>query len=59
MSLVALLISQARQKPDFAAVFDGSALHASYGLWSARSAGLAKRLQGAGLQAMFERNRHE
>ncbi|MDD2919141.1 AMP-binding protein [Rhodoferax sp.] len=51
MSLVDLLIRQARLKPDFAAVFNGTALHASYGQWAARSAGLAQRLQAAGLRS--------
>jgi len=51
MSLVDLLIRQARLKPDFAAVFNGTVLHASYGQWAARSAGLAQRLQAAGLQS--------
>ncbi|BCO26021.1 long-chain-fatty-acid--CoA ligase [Rhodoferax lithotrophicus] len=49
MSLVDLLIRQARQQPECAAVFSGTALHATYGQWAARSAGLAQGMRQAGL----------
>lgn len=50
MSLVDLLIRQARQQPERAAVFRGTALHATYGQWAARSAGLAQVMRQAGLE---------
>jgi long-chain acyl-CoA synthetase len=49
MSIVDLLIRQARLQPERAAVFSGATVHASYGQWAARSAGLALRMQEAGL----------
>jgi long-chain acyl-CoA synthetase len=50
MSLVDLLIRQARQQPVGAAVYSGAALHATYGEWAARSAGLAQVMRQTGLQ---------
>ena len=49
MSLVDLLLRQARLGPDRPAIFQGTSPHASYGQWAARSAGLAARLTAAGL----------
>ncbi len=49
MSLAHLLLRQARARPDAPGLFHVAALHASYGLWAARSAGLAMRLRQAGL----------
>ena len=49
MSLVDVLIRQARLQPERPAVFSGTTVHASYGQWAARSAGLAQRLRDAGL----------
>jgi long-chain acyl-CoA synthetase len=49
MSLAHLLMRHARQTPDRAAIYAGTELHASYGQWAARSAGLALRLRAAGL----------
>ncbi len=51
MSLAHLLVRHARATPQRAAVFHGAALHATYGEWAARSAGLAARLREAGLVA--------
>jgi len=49
MSLAHLLLRQARAQPDRPAIFEGSAAHASYGQWAARSAALAQHLRDAGL----------
>lgn len=49
MSLVDVLIRQARLQPERAAVFSGTAVYASYGQWAARSASLALHMQAAGL----------
>ncbi|HEX2530264.1 MAG TPA: AMP-binding protein [Burkholderiaceae bacterium] len=49
MSLAHLLVRHARQSPERAAIYNGAALHATYGQWAARSAGLALRLRAAGL----------
>lgn len=49
MSLAHLLLRQARHAPERAAIYNGTELHASYGQWAARSAGLAVRLRDAGL----------
>ena len=49
MSLVELLVRQARLAPDRGAIFNGTSLHATYGQWAARSAALAGHLRGAGL----------
>lgn len=49
MSLAHLLLRHALQTPDRAAIFNGTVVHATYGLWAARSAALAQRLQAAGL----------
>ncbi|MFZ4479824.1 MAG: class I adenylate-forming enzyme family protein [Rhodoferax sp.] len=49
MNLVHLLLRQARQQPGRAAIYSGTAVHASYGQWAARSAGLAKHLLASGL----------
>jgi len=48
--LAQLLVRQARLRPGEAAVFEGSAPHASFGQWADRSAALAQRLRAAGLQ---------
>ena len=61
MSLAHLLLRHAQQTPDRAAIFCGTRLHASYGQWAARSAGLAQRMQVAGLMpgdrvVLFMRN---
>ena len=61
MNLAHLLLRQARQQPDANAIYHGSAVHASYGQWSQRSAALAQRLIESGLQpgervALFMRN---
>ncbi len=50
MSLAHLLTRQARQRPDAPAIFEGCQPHATHLQWAARSAGLAARLRGAGLQ---------
>ena len=50
MNLAQLLARQARAAPDRATVFDGPRPWASHAGWAARSAGLAQRLRGAGLQ---------
>ena len=47
MSLAHLLAQQARRQPGAPAILHGTALHASYLDWAARSAGLAKRLRAA------------
>jgi len=49
MSLAHLLLRHAREAPERAAVYSGTALHATYGQWAARSAGLAVRMRAAGL----------
>lgn len=49
MSLVDVLIRQARFQPERAAVFNGTAVYASYGQWAARSASLALHMLEAGL----------
>ncbi len=49
MSLAHLLLRHAQMDPERAAIFNGTALHASYGQWAARSAAVAQRLQAAGL----------
>jgi long-chain acyl-CoA synthetase len=61
VTLAHLLLRQARQQPAQPAIFEGGALHASYGEWAARSAALARRLRGSGLNPgdrvlMFMRN---
>lgn len=61
MNLAHLLLRQARQSPERAAIYNGAVLHASYGQWAARSAGLAQRLTASGLRAgdrvvLFMRN---
>lgn len=50
MSLAHLLLRHARLSPDQDAIFHGTEVHASYGAWAARSAGLARRFIEAGLQ---------
>jgi long-chain acyl-CoA synthetase len=50
MSLVQALLRQAHLAPDRPAIFFGPQEWASYGEWAARSAALADRLHGAGLQ---------
>ncbi|HYC41988.1 MAG TPA: AMP-binding protein [Noviherbaspirillum sp.] len=50
MSLAHLLIRHARQSPERAAILNGTAVHATYGEWAARSAGLAQRFREAGLE---------
>jgi long-chain acyl-CoA synthetase len=49
MSLAHLLARQARREPDRIAIIHGTNIHASYGEWAARSAGLAMRFRKAGL----------
>jgi long-chain acyl-CoA synthetase len=49
MSLAHLLLRHAQLTPERAAIFNGTALHATYGQWAARSAALAQRMQTAGL----------
>lgn len=49
MSLAHLLVRHARQDPDRIAIIHGTAIHATYGDWAARSAGLALRFRQAGL----------
>jgi long-chain acyl-CoA synthetase len=49
MSLAHLLIRHARQSPERVAILSGSVVHATYGEWAARSAGLAQRFREAGL----------
>ncbi|GIZ50376.1 class I adenylate-forming enzyme family protein [Noviherbaspirillum aridicola] len=49
MSLAHLLLRHARQDPERIAILHGTALHATYGEWAARSGGLAMRLREAGL----------
>jgi len=49
MSLAHLLVRHALQSPHRPAIFNGTQLHASYGQWAARSAGLARRLRDEGL----------
>ena len=49
MSLPQLLLRQACQSAGHGAIYNGTALHATYGQWAARSAGLARRFMQAGL----------
>jgi len=49
MNLAHLLLRQARQQPSSAAIYNGTAIHATYGQWAARSAALARRLSESGL----------
>jgi long-chain acyl-CoA synthetase len=61
MSLAHLLLRQAQLTPGRAAIFNGTAQHATYGQWAARSAALAQRMQAAGLMpgdrvVLFMRN---
>jgi long-chain acyl-CoA synthetase len=49
MSLAHLLQRQARLQPGRTAIFEGSAPHATFAQWAARSAGLAQRLRAEGL----------
>ena len=49
MSLVHLLLRQARLDPDRTTVFNGNTPWATHAQWAARSAGLAQRLRAAGL----------
>ena len=49
MSLAHVLLRHAQLTPDNGAIFNGTALHATYGQWATRSAALAQRLQAAGL----------
>lgn len=49
MSLVHLLLRQARQRPASAAIFHGTEAWATHGQWAQRSAGLACRMVAAGL----------
>jgi long-chain acyl-CoA synthetase len=49
MSLTQLLIRQARLEEGSPAILFGSALHATYGDWAARSAALAQRMREAGV----------
>jgi long-chain acyl-CoA synthetase len=49
MSLAHLLLRHARQAPERGAIYNGALLHATYGQWAARSAGLALRFREAGL----------
>ena len=49
MSLAHLLLRQARETPERDAIHSGTAVHATYGQWAARCAGLAGRLRDAGL----------
>ncbi len=49
MNLAHLLLRQARQQPGRNAIYNGTAPHATYGQWAARSAGLARRLLDSGL----------
>ncbi len=50
MSLAHLLCKQARLQPGRSAIHHGTALHATWHDWAARSAGLALRFRAAGLQ---------
>jgi long-chain acyl-CoA synthetase len=49
MSLVHLLLRQARQSPASAAILHGTGAWATHGQWAQRSAGLAHRMGAAGL----------
>lgn len=49
MSFAHLLMRHARHDPDRIAIIHGTTVHATYGEWAARSAGLALRLRKAGL----------
>jgi long-chain acyl-CoA synthetase len=50
MNLAHLLQRMARMDPQRPAIYSGSRMVATYGQWAARSASVARRLQGAGLQ---------
>ncbi len=50
MTLVQLLVRQARLRPDAPAVYDGTQRWSTHHQWAARSAGLAHRLHAAGLR---------
>ncbi|MEO5696443.1 MAG: AMP-binding protein [Burkholderiaceae bacterium] len=50
MNLAHLLMRQACERPEQAAILRGAVLHANHGQWAARSAGLAQRLRDGGLQ---------
>lgn len=50
MNLAHLLQRMARMDPQRPAIYNGSRMVATYGQWAARSASVARRLQGAGLQ---------
>ena len=61
MSLAHLLVRHALQSPLRPAILNGTQVHATYGEWAARSAGLAQRFREAGLApgdrvVMFMRN---
>eukprot|EP01035_Chromulina_nebulosa_P058597 gene58597-80242_t len=49
MSLVHLLLRQARQSPASAAILHSTGAWATHGQWAQRSAGLAHRMGAAGL----------
>ncbi|HYD96616.1 MAG TPA: AMP-binding protein [Noviherbaspirillum sp.] len=49
MSLAHLLVRHALAAPERPAIHHGAELHATYGQWAARSAGLAQHLHDAGL----------
>ncbi len=49
MSLAHLLVRHARQDPERIAILHGTTVHATYGEWAARSAGLAQRFRRLGL----------
>ena len=48
--LASLLTRQARLQGERTAIFHGTQAHASFAQWADRSAALAQRLRGAGLQ---------
>ena len=50
MNLANLLLRQACRHPQREAIYAGTRVHALYGQWAARSAGLAQRMRQAGLQ---------
>lgn len=49
MSLVELLVRQARRTPGRGALYNGQSLHATYGQWAVRSAAIAEQLPCSGL----------
>ena len=53
MHLAHLLLRQARRQPERVAILSGTAPHASWHDWAARSAGLATRLRAAGFTQDF------